>query len=82
MAAGTNEDVRGHLRTQAVCATQNVEQAGEMETKKEWERNVFHCVSMRCSEELLTHRESAVTLHDPRLLNKTNLNLSEENKMS
>lgn len=35
---------RGHLRTQAVCATQNVEQAGEMETKKEWERNVFHCL--------------------------------------
>lgn len=45
MAAAMNEDVRGHLRTRSICATQNVEQAGETEMKKEQERNVFQCMS-------------------------------------
>ncbi len=82
MAAAMSEDVRGHLRTRFVCATQNVEQAGNTEMKKEQERNVFQCMSHAVDTNTHIQRESAVTLRDPRLLSKTNLNLSEHNEMS
>lgn len=46
MAAAMNEeDVRGHLKMRSVCATQNVDQAGETEMKRDRESNVFQCMS-------------------------------------
>ncbi len=56
MAAAVNEDVRGHLRTRSVCATLNVEEAGETEMKKDVSVHVSRkrVASMSFNEEPLT----------------------------